>query len=464
MEETDRHIRPSLHTTLSASTASPLTTESHSTHNDGHPQSHYHTANDTSAGYDAETAPGDSTATELGGDGMANDPLLDLKRPRACEACRQLKVRCDPDNDNPDGPCKRCAKAHRRCVVTAPTRKRQKKSDSRVAELEKKIDALTATLQASRKRSGDGEIPFDSSERLTPEESPASSRWLGQVSRGNGPPGGIAGSKRHLSGDIRSRMGNAEIMTPLAARSHSPTGEGPSTASEAFSTSTAKQTGLPTNPVPSFNMMFTPAPKPGFEHHEYADVIDRRVVDIETATKSFNRYVNEMAPLAPFIVFPPHTTMSDVRRTSPILFLSILAISITAFEPSLHVPLVNEVHRTFADRVIVRGTKSFELVKAIMVSCLWYSPPDHFEELKIYQLIHMGITMAMDLGMNRRTKPNAKVTGILRELMGKRAPYVEPESLDGRRVWLGCYFMGVRYIYFINFPCWTFPRPFIFIF
>ncbi|KAJ4173719.1 Rho GTPase activating protein [Fusarium falciforme] len=71
----------------------------------------------------------------------------DAKRPRACEACRGLKVRCEPD-PNDEGPCKRCRKAGRSCVVTMPTRKRQKKTDSRVAELEKKIDALTASLQA----------------------------------------------------------------------------------------------------------------------------------------------------------------------------------------------------------------------------------------------------------------------------------------------------------------------------
>lgn len=74
----------------------------------------------------------------------------DAKRPRACEACRGLKVRCDQDPAFPDQPCRRCAKAGRQCVITEPSRKRQKKSDSRVAELEKKLDALTAALQQSQ--------------------------------------------------------------------------------------------------------------------------------------------------------------------------------------------------------------------------------------------------------------------------------------------------------------------------
>jgi hypothetical protein len=57
-------------------------------------------------------------------------------------------VRCD--QERPDVSCKRCAKAGRPCITTPPTRKRQKKADSRVAELERKIDALTATLHAQK--------------------------------------------------------------------------------------------------------------------------------------------------------------------------------------------------------------------------------------------------------------------------------------------------------------------------
>jgi hypothetical protein len=78
--------------------------------------------------------------------------LQDHKRPRACESCRSLKVRCEPNDPTASSSdtCRRCAKANRLCIFTLPTRKRQKKADSKVAELERKIDALTATLNASR--------------------------------------------------------------------------------------------------------------------------------------------------------------------------------------------------------------------------------------------------------------------------------------------------------------------------
>ena len=86
---------------------------------------------------------GDNAASPEQDDGQNAD---DQKRPRACEACRGLKVRCDQDPAHPEIPCKRCAKAGRQCIITQPSRKRQKKADNRVAELEKKLDALTAAL------------------------------------------------------------------------------------------------------------------------------------------------------------------------------------------------------------------------------------------------------------------------------------------------------------------------------
>ena len=92
-------------------------------------------------------APADSPSSAHGTPGSGKSPA-DLKRPRACDSCRGLKVRCD--QERPDVSCRRCAKAGRACITTPPTRKRQKKADSRVAELERKIDALTATLHAQK--------------------------------------------------------------------------------------------------------------------------------------------------------------------------------------------------------------------------------------------------------------------------------------------------------------------------
>lgn len=369
-------------------------------------------------------APGDTTDP--------NDPLADLKRPRACEACRQLKVRCEPDNDHPTGSCKRCAKAGRTCIVTAPTRKRQKKTDSRVAELEKKIDALTASLHASR--AADAVVSSDLGSHHQGQEHVAPRRWLG----GGSPPPRISptlgGVKRHVSGEIKSPAGYGNgFFTPSSARPTSPPRATGGTAASSAFTSGSTLAGSSADPVLRSD-----------GSHEFADVIDRGIVDAENARKAFDRYVNDFAPIMPVVVFPPGTTMGTVRRTKPVLFLVILSITIGAFQPGVQMQLIHEVHRVFADRVVIKGEKSLELVQAIMVSCLWYAPPDHFEELKFYQFIHMAVVMSLDIGMGRQTRQKgSKQLGVLRGIFGKKGALLDPDAVETRRAWLSCYFMAV---------------------
>lgn len=151
----------------------------------------------------------------------ADDPLADLKRPRACDACRQLKVRCEPDEKHPSGSCKRCAKANRRCVVTPPTRKRQKKTDSRVSELEKKIDALTASLQASRRV----DTVTSPEGRSQEQEVVAARRWLG----GGPPPASLppVNSVSPSTSTKRTASGDAKFPAPPGSLPQSTSFTGP---------------------------------------------------------------------------------------------------------------------------------------------------------------------------------------------------------------------------------------------
>ncbi|EEP76831.1 predicted protein [Uncinocarpus reesii 1704] len=440
--EIDRHPRPATQSTSSSASA-PQAPVHHSRPQS--PHSHYSGQPGTDNGAVPRDAPGSIPTPQEADVTPPSDPLADLKRPRACEACRQLKVRCDPDPGHPDGSCKRCAKAMRRCVVTVPTRKRQKKADNRVAELERKIDALTASLHASRAQVSAGDL-LASPLPQTPEQEVRSENWSGQFpsrenssARRNGAsqssPRAFAGAKRHYSGELKRTFVNP-IITPLSARQHSPSEDGPTAP-----TGRLGRRGDEEWPQLCSSLEGITQTK---SENEYRDVIDRGIIDVETATKAFERYVNNMAPSAPFIVFPPGTPMSDVRRTKPVLFLSILSVSIGPFRPQLQVPFQNETHRIFADRVLVRGEKSLELIQALLVATIWYLPPDHFEELKFYQFVHTAAVMGVDIGMNRKTKANSKTLVMWKEVFGNKAPMVDPKSLEARRAWLGCYTMAVN--------------------
>lgn len=368
----------------------------------------------------------------------------DLKRSRACEACRQLKVRCEPDDNSPTGSCKRCAKANRQCVVTAPSRKRQKKTDSRVAELEKKIDALQASLVA---RGGDGDASLDPAvaqaqmaelkqhqdQLYEDRQWPENLRENSTSQAASTDPKDVAGVKRKLGQDYDYSGSDLARPREQALR----------TGSTHESVAPARKGIMPQ--VPVFPAMWTPDHLKGRELGDgggYLDVIDRQVVDEKTAYRSFERYHREMSQFLPIVVFPAGTKAAEVRRTKPILFLSIVAAAVAAFRAEVQPTLVSEVTRIISDRIVYRGEKSLELVQAVHVLTIYYQPPEKYEELNFNQMIHIAAVMALDIGMGKRTKAGA--FAIWKEYMDKKAPLPDSNAAETRRAWLGCYYMCAK--------------------
>jgi hypothetical protein len=180
--------------------------------------------------------------------------------------------------------------------------------------------------------------------------------------------------------------------------------------------------------------------------NEFADMIDRGIIDYNTANLAFDRYIYQMAPELPFVVFSPGTTMGEVRRNKPFLFLAIMAAAVGMFNPDAQPILVNELYRLIAEQVVVKGFKSLELVQVIMVCVIWYMPPDNFEELKFWSLTHMAAVLAMELGLNRRVSENKRNFNMIRELIVKKPnePAFDPEGPEARRTWVGCYYLAAQ--------------------
>ncbi|PWW79114.1 hypothetical protein C7212DRAFT_47113, partial [Tuber magnatum] len=304
--------------------------------------------------------------------------LQDQKRPRACESCRGLKVRCELNADDPAKQCRRCAKANRECVFTAPSRKRQKKADTKVAELEKKIDALTASLNVTKQMatgaSQGGDYDEGDYEDETPTEVVVEAAISSLVS--------AHPTKRRRESDdnearqrIRSDAEKYPVFYPFLA---------------------PKGSKIPVSTHIK--------PADGNAHQcEYVDVIDRELLGIEMARKIFDHYVEDLVPHFPAVVFPPGTTADEVRKEKPTLFLAILASASRMNHPDLHYALHKEISRALADKIMINGEKNLELVQALLVTALWYYPPEHAEELKFNMLTHQAAAMALEIGLGRKT-------------------------------------------------------------
>lgn len=356
--------------------------------------------------------------------------LNDLKRPRACEACRQLKVRCEPDDNSPTGSCRRCAKANRQCVVTAPSRKRQKKTDSRVAELEKKIDALTATLHAQRG-------PESGAPTIDPAIAQAQ---MAELEQQRGQLYNEQSWQDRISDSPVGRDRNS-LSSPVGAagatglKRNFKTEPGTYDEDRESNEQQTRRTFMPD--PPDCTSIFTPNPSAKeVSNNSYVDVIDRHVIDASTAYRMFERYSTEMQNL-PIVVFPSGTKAEQIRRSKPILFLAILSAASNTIRPDLQPTFVAEIMRVLADRIVCRGEKTLEIVQSLQVVTVFYHPPDKYEELNFNQLIHIAVVMGIDIGMGKRSR-TGKVAPWTS--MGKTA-YPRADAAETRRTWLGLYFM-----------------------
>ena len=356
---------------------------------------------------------------------------IDPKRPRACEACRGLKVRCDPDPDDAHAPCRRCRKAGRRCVVTAPSRKRQKKTDSRVSELERKIDALTASLQARGAAA--------QSAGASPSSDAAPSPAATAVGPMNYRPSVDRPSMGETMARDRSQKGSMPSMGPperAPATTTLATAGVKRKASDRRSTVDDDRQASPRQPLsPS-----SPWVRPG----DHGDIVDRAIVSMDLAADLFSRYTDRMAPHFPAVIFPPSMTASELRRSKPTLFLAIMAAA-SSEVPSLQIILQRELMTVLAEKVFLTGEKSLEIVQALLIAVIWYWPPEQFEELKFYQLVHVAAVMAIDIGLGKKAPPRRP--GLIQSNWQQMQPFrrhgpPDPTTIESRRTWLGCYFLA----------------------
>ncbi|KAK1816850.1 hypothetical protein LTR12_008688 [Friedmanniomyces endolithicus] len=83
---------------------------------------------------------------------MVSTASEELSSHRACVHCRSQKVRCLPDTNSTNADiCSRCAKAGRPCVFTPmQKRKQRKRTDTRVAELEREMRTMRAALEGKQ--------------------------------------------------------------------------------------------------------------------------------------------------------------------------------------------------------------------------------------------------------------------------------------------------------------------------
>ena len=202
--------------------------------------------------------------------------------------------------------CQRCARAGRECVYTVHSKtRRRKRTDTRVKELEEKVRNLSVLLEQGR--TGSSQLPNDKvegpsaefDEGLEDEYDDESEEEVGNERDPSEDYDGTTVLNKALIGD---RFTKADTSRTRSAASQS--------------TQSPEPRSHSSNAMAGFNDLETEEID-GISQ----DVVDRGVLDMTEATRLFDRYVNELCPQYPAVVFHKGTTASEVRKARPILYV-----------------------------------------------------------------------------------------------------------------------------------------------
>ncbi|KIW19662.1 hypothetical protein PV08_00236 [Exophiala spinifera] len=306
-------------------------------------------------------------------DGTENEagPPKRPKRSRACVACRNMKIRCLPVEGQEA--CLACSKVNRDCVMPGPPRKRQK-TVHKVAELEKKINALTEALLAKQQ-----------AEPSPPTTSPEKD----QTSSASSVPSAIEESV-NSAGDSWTPKPAEKIIEPQP------------------------------HPVDSTTMC--PFAVVSTVKDDYVDVVDRGIVSMESATTLFNHWKHHMSQNCPIVLCPADIQAHTARKQRPMTFLAILLIASTTMMPSVQPTLATEVGQQYGQRVLFHGDRSMDLVQALLLQSQYYVRPRTARDLAFHQYAQAALTMSYDLGIGKRSRV--------------RRPMTDQEHLELARTWL----------------------------
>lgn len=258
---------------------------------------------------------------------------------QACEPCRLLKVRCLSYPNSHIRKCQRCARLNQECVIKPRgPRKPRKRTDTRVAELEKKVEALRAAFGESSATDSKNPptLTPDQGQASVPEEGPfvSATAPLSQVDfEPPLSPCGISGGSSPQDTENLLQSASSDILTPAIA------------------------------------------------------------------TDLFDKYKTEVMQHFPLSVFADTEDASIVRREKPTLFLAAITAAAGDHDPELYPVLHDQLARDLAKRIIIDGERSIELIQALLLAAAFYHPPDAFEKHKYYHYIHMAWTVTTDIGL-----------------------------------------------------------------
>jgi hypothetical protein len=160
------------------------------------------------------------------------------------------------------------------------------------------------------------------------------------------------------------------------------------------------------------------------------DLIDRGVLQLDTANILLGHWTRNMSTYVPTVTLPAAVEAQDVRISRPMVFLAILVVASASIQPSLLPKLLLELNLQLAERVMIIGEKSIDLVQALLVYITHFVVPAQAKRSSYTQYVHGAVSVSLDLGLDKRSRPE------------QLRPCAEVDNIG--RTWLACYYTASK--------------------
>ncbi|GME74959.1 unnamed protein product [[Candida] boidinii] len=417
------------------------------------------------------------------------------RRAVACKACHSLKVKCVPvDEDVKFGPCQRCTKAKRLCQFDLTnTRKRKNsklKPTNKIQELEIQIQELKDKLLKQERINIDQINQLRKQQMPQDQEHSAFNDGSSQTTISVGPlTPGIAQENSEnraasLSGSMSSQKqskgaSNQPISNNKAMYDHQDSGMSEASWESSVSSPQLSEEEImrqlqirkfkkeiqwlddmqhdklisETSAVVAVADRRTKMLADRLNPENY-DVIAKGWLTKEQCQEMINKFVFRMWKWYPFIDLDLNAlTVDSLKQKQPILLLTILFIS-TMLETStseevldLQLKLEILTFDTLSGEILSVGNKSLELLRCLILICVWYNSPELFHHRRYHLLTSLCVSMVHDLGLSGRpyffyNKEEGTV---------KKAAILEnPQNLESKALILVVYLSSVSIALFLR--------------
>lgn len=183
-----------------------------------------------------------------------------------------------------------------------------------------------------------------------------------------------------------------------------------------------------TTPSTLDSLLLTPSPDDAT-----ADPVSRGLLNHNQAEGLYWAFCHNFEPLYPLVHVPESLTCEETRITRPALFRAIITAASSSTDPNLSRALFHDTGKFLAEKVVVSGERSLDLVQALLIMSTWQQPPEKFQRLKFSQSSQLAATMVMDLQSSN--DENYKIPDP------KNAFVPSDHLIETCRSFLACYFL-----------------------